>query len=55
MSEEERIMAENAKEGLDRRIDGISNSLLMSAQALKGLKVDHMLSVDVLELESITK
>jgi len=55
MSEEERIMAENENEGLDRRIDGISNLLLMSAQALKGLKVDHTLSVDVLEMESITK
>jgi len=55
MSEGERIMAENANEGLDRRIDSISNLLLMSAQALKGLKVDHTLSVDVLEMESITK
>ena len=55
MSEAKRIMAENAKEGLDRRIDGISNLLLMGAQALKGLKVDHTLSVGVLELESITK
>jgi len=50
MSEGERIKAENANEGLDRRIDGISNLLLMSPQALKGLKVDHTLSVDVLEL-----
>jgi len=50
MSEGERIKAENANEGLDRRIDDISNLLLMSPQALKGLKVDHTLSVDVLEL-----
>jgi len=37
ISEVKRIMAENAKEGLDMRIYGISNLLLMGAQALKGL------------------
>jgi len=55
MSEAKRIMAENAKERLDKRINGISHLLLMGAQALKGIKVDHTLSVDVLDLESIKK
>jgi hypothetical protein len=39
MSEAKRIMTENAKEGLDRRIDGISNLLLMGAQALKASRL----------------